>query len=1246
MRINVSKRQILLVLLFTVACYIIGNAEPIINLRYATFDAQGDEPAIWEPLGYQGQFIEPYGYYLVSLDSRITAQKRGEIESLGTLVAGYVPEDTYILRLTPGQLRMVQALPYVVFTGLYQPAYKLDTELHFYIGDEDKKRQELLLWVDLFRGADVERTIDKLQYMGISVEHKMVNPYQRTLVLYTKASNIPSIARLVDVEWVQLYPQLYLLNNQTTWVVQSNVTNSRPLWDKGIQGEDQMVGVLDSGLDYGSCFFRDNAHASPGPSHRKVVAYRNYGGNSYDSCSIGHGTHVCGTIAGEDIYGGNSQYNGVAPKARITFGDIQGSSYVDCYLGTLSLNTGLPVVFGDSFNDGAFVHSNSWGSTSNTYDGMAKSVDNFMWGNKSFLVLFAAGNSGPGAGTLGTPATAKDIVTVGATRRPNNHNTVASFSSRGPTPDQRIKPDVCVPGENVTSARNKGGDGISPTCNTVGGFSGTSMACPGAAGAALLVRQYFTEGWYPSGTKNPHDAMEPSAALVKAVLINSCDNMAGDPRPSFNQGWGRIHLLNTLYFQGNLKNLWVMDDKVGLATGQSHTYELEVTASNSPLYITLVWTDKDGNTGAGKALVNDLDLRFTYGSTTYVGNRFSGGWSVAGGLPDNTNPVECIYLQSLPSGAYRIVITGANVPVGEMFTNAQPYALVVRGNFVMSSGENDPPAAPKNLEAYDTPDDEGGSITIEWSLSADDGAGDNDVIGYNILRSQSESDAFSKIGQVGAGVSGYQDQTTSDGTWYYYKVQADDGVYKTDSEVVGPVTSVDNSGSGNSPPPPVTNLFAFDTPNDSGGSITLTWTKSAHDGAGEDDVTGYTVLRRKAGQVSLPIATLNPGSEEYIDQTVEDGVDYYYKVRVSDGEYETTSSETGPVQSEDNGIPTAPENLTANAGDGLVQLSWDPVNDQDLLGYRLYRSIKYNEGYERIAETDKTNFDDAGVVNGTTYYYFVTSYDAAGHESEGSEIVSARPMEQQANHPPTIELAGYLNSYVSSQAGGTLFIAAMAKDTDGISDVQRIDVCYQHAATGLSLFDNGQNGDAAAGDGIFMVQLPVAPGAPEGDYLLELQAVDRKGATSAYWPYFTIEASGYAALGSSQPLFDNYSNLMLKTILGIGTGGTKAPAPIIWAGGVIDPGITYQQGGTLTYQAVVTAGGAAVQRVELYFAGQPTGLILNDDGINGDMASGDSIYTFQAQIPAFTPSGEYLLTIVATDTSGEQSTTWPYLSIH
>ena len=274
-------------------------------------------------------------------------------------------------------------------------------------------------------------------------------------------------------------------------------------------------------------------------------------------------------------------------------------------------------------------------------------------------------------------------------------NNLASYSSQGPTPDGRVKPDLVAPG-SLYSAKAAASVG-SQTC-ALTGMQGTSMATPATAGSAALVRQYYVEGRYEgNATSNGGGAFTPSGALLKATLISGAASLTGyealtgmpiDPPPSFRQGFGRVQLETTMPNDGRRASeastsstssafaLQVVD-RVPISQGATHRYCLRSTGR--PLTVTLVWTDYPALPSAAKALVNDLDLTVRaagYSGIPLLGN----GGSIANeSVPDRENNVEQVSLAYVPAGAVSIEIAGYYVYPGS--GDAQPYALTVNGAF-------------------------------------------------------------------------------------------------------------------------------------------------------------------------------------------------------------------------------------------------------------------------------------------------------------------------------------------------------------------------------------------------------------------------------------------------------------------------------------------------------------------------------------------------------------------------------------
>jgi hypothetical protein len=168
--------------------------------------------------------------------------------------------------------------------------------------------------------------------------------------------------------------------------------------------------------------------------------------------------------------------------------------------------------------------------------------------------------------------------------------------------------------------------------------------------------------------------------------------MATSDIPNNNEGWGRVLLNDALYFDGDAVELRIEDEGTGVANGGSESYTFDVDSSTVPLEVTLVWTDYPATSGAGVALINNLDLTVsTPGGVDYKGNVFSGGVSTLGGSYDIRNVEEVVRILTPAPGAYTVRVDGTNVPHAP-----QPFALAATGAFGSwppQTGVDDEPAA-------------------------------------------------------------------------------------------------------------------------------------------------------------------------------------------------------------------------------------------------------------------------------------------------------------------------------------------------------------------------------------------------------------------------------------------------------------------------------------------------------------------------------------------------------------------------
>ncbi len=278
-------------------------------------------------------------------------------------------------------------------------------------------------------------------------------------------------------------------------------------WETKIKGEDIVVAVVDTGVD--------KEHPD---LKGKVVATADFTEEGYFDGN-GHGTHVAGTIAGNGK-SSNAKYVGVAPEAKIIAAKVLESSGSGTFSGVIAgidwAAKQKPHVMNLSLG------ANVYGSCDGT-DAACQAVDAAM--DQGVVMCIAAGNAGPGSSTVGTPGCAKKVITVGAT---DDKDAIAWFSSRGPTSDQRVKPDVCLPGVNIIAARAKDTAMGTIIDDYHTQASGTSMATPHCAGVAALLICKFPE---------------ITAQEVKDVLMKSAKNIKLDPN---TQGSGRVQVMKAL----------------------------------------------------------------------------------------------------------------------------------------------------------------------------------------------------------------------------------------------------------------------------------------------------------------------------------------------------------------------------------------------------------------------------------------------------------------------------------------------------------------------------------------------------------------------------------------------------------------------------------------------------------------------------------------------------------------------------
>ena len=592
-------------------------------------------------------------YLIVQFDGPITPERKAALEAIGARIHEYIPDYAFLVGIRPGAKHLLAKLDGLRGDITYLPRFKFDkpirpkTATAANASATPQSADLLDLTIVGFKGEDLDDLKGSIIALGGSVLDASDGPAKLKLSARVPAAAFEDLAAIPSVRWIEESPEFKAVNNL---VASSAECNVRDVWNThGLRGSGITVAVADSGLDRGSITPTDlNDDFEDGSGNSRVLAILDVNGDGDVSDTLGHGTHVSGSVLGNGSNSGSGPtmhwypstcYAGMAPEASLVFQSVgNGTNH-------FFLPPDLNTLFDEARANNASIHSNSWGNVANGgYDSYSQDLDENVWANRDFCIVFAAMNEGRDANhdgvvdlsSIGAPGTVKNCITVGASEHirlsggnqltwgdsspssfptnpikddlmSNSISGMAAFSSRGPCNDGRRKPDIVAPGTNVLSVRSPfaGPQWLAFDDNYSYG-DGTSMATPLVAGMAALTREFFVTGNCPG-------ISSPSAALIKATLLNGATDISPGQygtgatreipaRPNNVEGWGLANLNDSLFDNGLLKHLFV-DNTSGVNTGDEIYYDARVVSGALPLRVTLVWTDAPGSLARGGGLV-------------------------------------------------------------------------------------------------------------------------------------------------------------------------------------------------------------------------------------------------------------------------------------------------------------------------------------------------------------------------------------------------------------------------------------------------------------------------------------------------------------------------------------------------------------------------------------------------------------------------------------------------------------------
>jgi serine protease AprX len=642
--------------------------------------------------------------YTIRLAGPLLEEWRQQLTALGVEIIESIGPQLYTAELQPAEVSPVRNLPFVTTLHVHAEPEKAPPIPTSKAGPPINPGVDQILTYDirLKSPADAAAVLGRLSGRDVLVAGTRGRKIR--IALKENSPILAELGAMPEVYQVLEYVPPKLSNDRARILLGIDLPGNSVTTVIPFDGKGQIVGIADTGIDDQHPDFQG-----------RLVGISALGRTNDHSDPNGHGTHVAGSVSG-DGKASNGSVRGVAPAAGIFFQSIMDAK------GELG---GLPWDLNDLFNEayqmGARIHNNSWGAdTASRYTFNSIEADEFVESHRDMVIVIAAGNEGTARApfsaqpgfvdwlSIGSPATSKNSVTVGASQTDRttgglsgltwnqgwpqdfpmapiaaekisgNPESMAAFSSRGPCDDRRIKPDVVAPGTDIVSTKSS----RAPLANFWASFpghtgryaymGGTSMAAPIVSGCLALIRQYYVD-------ERHHD---PSAALLKATLINSTRRLSGTTAtadfavlPNFHQGFGCVHMPWAIPNPGepSLKleflDTWKDNTQQFTFTGQRFRYQITV-GNGRALRFCLAYTDIPA-----RALQNNLNL-FVQSLTTnqkWVGNQ---------DLPmrlspvDGENNVEIIRIDAPTPGDYLIQIAATNL----LSTKGQDFALVVTGD--------------------------------------------------------------------------------------------------------------------------------------------------------------------------------------------------------------------------------------------------------------------------------------------------------------------------------------------------------------------------------------------------------------------------------------------------------------------------------------------------------------------------------------------------------------------------------------
>lgn len=586
-------------------------------------------------------------HFLLRLNYMPDDGEKQELNDKGVELISYIPNNAWYARIENPKS---ESLDNINFITNILPTDKISKNI---LNQEEQEVTIVIYFFEDVSEDEIQKIMNEYDTTGDSFKVKNTI-FSNVWQLTTSSDKIFELANNDGVQWIESSEPEKIANVDTIRaVIHADEVQTEPY---NLHASGYSVAIWDAGtvaphVDFGNRIIKP------------------------DSGTVNtHATFVCGIMAGDGTNSENRggtpyQWRGIATMPEIISYDWYGDMFSE-------INQAI-----NSYN--AKLSQNSWSydlcrttpvnrcpefgeyySASSQYDSIIRGY----YGDK-ISFIGAAGNDGdcylcqsylpdfPYGTVAGPIATSKNALSVSGTNA--DTDTFWDGSSRGPTQDGRIKPDISSPACKTSGAIKSTASGD----NYVTLGCGTSYAAPAVSGAVVLIYDQYNDLF----------GQDPIPSTVRAILYNTADDL-GNIGPDYTFGYGRLNVQKAidLIISDDGTNNIIHEAQIG--NNEEDTYVIDIAEGQTELKTTLVWDDKEATPGVNVSLVNNLDLELESPSGQiyypWILDPENPANPATNGV-DNRNNAEQILLINPEPGSWTLRIIGTAIPFGP-----QEYSLI------------------------------------------------------------------------------------------------------------------------------------------------------------------------------------------------------------------------------------------------------------------------------------------------------------------------------------------------------------------------------------------------------------------------------------------------------------------------------------------------------------------------------------------------------------------------------------------